>query len=838
MSLLARPYAASTGVRRLLRGPMTRPALRITVVVTALLTLVPGGLLTPRVTQAQNAERVEAVQWARDGDYDRAITRLYELHRMFPDDAPITADLATILQWAGRDQEALDVFDALGAEAAFDYTLIAVARAARATKDLGRAERYLLRGAERFPGDAPWDLLRALVYVDGGRFEEARRLLIDLYGEDPVDVDGLLARGYLAAQSRDLADALRFYTEVVRLRPENREALAGRILALEALGGPFRAEALAQPPPDLLNRAERTRIAGSQSAMRLQWGRLPVADPRRRFDETDRAIAVLEGQVAEITAESPLDVGALQRARLDLLVAYRDRVRMADAVSVYQALQKDGITVPAYARLSAAAAYLYLERPEIARDLYQSVVDEQPRYDDIRLEAHLGLFYSLIELERYRDAYAVIDALDKEQALYVGYRDTGQTVPNDSKLTTSVTAALARFYGGQLAEAWDRLSPMAARAPAASWLQSDTSTVARARGWSRRALEMVRPWLSDSREDPDIRLNYAASLFALRRYPEAEQEITGLYDLYPENKAVQNLKRELDVHNMWEWITRVEPSYGAEPDAENFGLVAWTRIWTPPIADYFRVTASYRYASQDFPEGRETYHRTAAGLEYKGPALRVFGEVTYNESTEDRVGGRAEIEWTPTDELSLSATGEIFSQETPLRALVNGTTANLAELGVGYTFHESTSLGLAWRLMDFSDGNTRNEFFPRISQRVIDWPLFTVTAMGDFYASTNTKTDVAYFSPESIFTPTASLLFEHVTWRRYRQSFVQALTLTVGGTWQKGFDGAPIGAVAYEHRWQFGPQWELTYGVLFASRVFDGDREQEIDGFVQLNVRF
>jgi biofilm PGA synthesis protein PgaA len=819
-------------------GLVTRLTSGAAGLVTLLMALALGAVLAPRTARAQNAERAEAVQWARDGDYDRAITRLRELRVMYPDDAPIAADLAVILQWAGHDREALEVFDALGPEAAPDYALIAAARAARATGDLGRAERYLLRGAERFPDDAPWDLLRALVYVDGGRFAEARRLLVELYGQDPVDVDGLLARAYLAAQARELPDALRFYTEVVRLRPENREALAGRIMALEALGGPFRAEELAQAPPDLINRAERARVAGSQSAMRLAWGRLPVADPRRRFDETDRAIAVLEGQIARITAETPLDVGALQRARLDLLVAYRDRSRMTDAVSVYEALQKEGITVPAYSRLSAAAAYLYLEQPQIARDLYQSVVDEQPRYTELRLEAHLGLFYSLIEMERYRDAFTVIDALDKEQALYVGYLDSRETVPNESKLTTSVTAALARFYGGQLAEAWDRLSPMASRAPAASWLQSDTATVARARGWPRRSLEMVTPWLSVSPEDPELRLNYASSLFALRRYPEAGKEIASLYDLYPESKAVQNLQQEWDVHRMWEWITRVEPSYGAEPNAENLGLVAWSRIWTPPLADYWRLTAQYRYASQDFEEGRETYHRTSAGIEYRGPSLRAFGEVTYNESTEDRAGGRLEIGWTPTDELSLSATGEIFSQETPLRALVNGVTANAVELGARYAFHESTSLGLTWRLMDFDDGNTRNEFFPRVSQRVIDWPLFTVTAIAELYASTNSKTDVAYFSPERIFTPTISLLAEHVTWRRYRRSFVQALTLTVGGTWQTGFDGAPIGAVAYEHRWVFGPQWELTYGVLFASRVFDGDREQEIDGFVQLNMRF
>ncbi len=802
-----------------------------------LLAAAPVWLVPATGAHAQNAERVEAVMWARDGELDRAIARLRELRVAYPQDVPIAADLAVILQWAGRDREMLEVFETIGLEAAPDYALLAAARAARATGELARAEGYLEVGAWRFPGEAPWELLRALVYVDGGRFEKARKLLLELHGPEPADVDALIARAYLAAQARELPDALRFYTEVIRLRPENREALRGRVMALEAVGGPFRAEELAQTPPGLLDAMERARVAGTQSAMRLAWGRLLVADPRRRFDETDRAIAALEAQTAGLEATASLDVPALHRARFDLLVAYRDRSRMTDAVTVYETLRREGIAVPAYAGLSAAAAYLYLERPEIAHDIYRSVVDARPTDGEVRFEAHLGLFYALVELERFPDAYAVIDALDREQEAFVGYVGGG-TGPNELKVTTAVTAALARFYGGQLAEAWDRLSPMATRAPAASWLQADTATVARVRGWPRHSLALVEPWLSVSPDAEYLRISHAASLLALRSYPEAEAAIESLHDVYPENKLVQDLRRARDLHRMAEWVTRVEPSYGAEPTTDGLGLVVETRLWSPPVGDYWRVTGAYRYATVDLEEGREMFHQTAAGLEYRGPALRAFAELTYNESTENGIGGRAEVEWTPTDHVSLSAVGEIFSKEPPLRALKNGVTADAAEVAGSYRFHESREAGLAWRFMDFSDGNVRHEFFPRVTQRVLYWPGFTVDATVRLYVSTNSRTDVAYFSPERIFTPTLSLVTEHLAWRRYRRSLVQALTATGGGTFQEGFDGKPIGAIAYEHRWRLGPRFEFSYGILFASRVFDGDREQEVAGFTQLSMRF
>ena len=319
--------------------------------------------------------------------------------------------------------------------------------------------------------------------------------------------------------------------------------------------------------------ARRSAIAWreTESALLLRWGRLPTVDPAHRYDGTDRAIAVLERQVAELEARPGPPSASLRRAQFDLLVAYRDRSRMRDAVAVYERLRQAGVTVPPYSRLSAASAYLYLEDPETARELYQSVVDEKPDDAEVRFEARLGLFYALVELERYDQAYEVIDAIDRDQPRFLRYLDTGASVENESKSTAAVAAALARFYGGQLAEAWDRLSPLAAAAPAASWLQADLAAVARARGWPRRSLALVEPWVRVEPNDVDIQLGRAASLLALRRYPEAGVAIEELYRVYPESKSVQDMKREWDVHRMWEWVTRVEPSLGAEPTTERAG---------------------------------------------------------------------------------------------------------------------------------------------------------------------------------------------------------------------------------------------------------------------------
>ena len=198
---------------------------------------------------AQDAEREAAVRLARQGQLDRAIDTLRELRQRYPRDVPLAADLAVILHWAGRNAEALEVFQSIGPDAAPDYALLAGARAARAVGRLDVADAYLERGGARFPADRHWDTTRVLVLVDLQRMDDARRLAEALYEEDPENLEVLLAKAYFHQQAGEPAEALRLYSDVLRRAPDHRDARRGRLMALQALGAPFQAEELARAAP-------------------------------------------------------------------------------------------------------------------------------------------------------------------------------------------------------------------------------------------------------------------------------------------------------------------------------------------------------------------------------------------------------------------------------------------------------------------------------------------------------------------------------------------------------------------------------------------------------------
>src|SRR5690606_8878553 len=87
-----------------------------------------------------------------------------------------------------------------------------------------------------------------------------------------------------------------------------------------------------------------------------------------RFDATD--LALLRNATVNQLYGSHADTDA------DRLVALRDRQRMRDAVALYESLTAAETPVPSYARVAAADAYLYLEQPEVARDLYLGALAE------------------------------------------------------------------------------------------------------------------------------------------------------------------------------------------------------------------------------------------------------------------------------------------------------------------------------------------------------------------------------------------------------------------------------------------------------------------------------
>ena len=94
-----------------------------------------------------------------------------------------------------------------------------------------------------------------------------------------------------------------------------------------------------------------------------------------------------------------------------------------------------------------------------------------------------------------------------------------------------------------------------------------------------------------------------------------------------------------------------------------------------------------------------------------------------------------------------------------------------------------------------------------------------------------------YYNPSQDLSLTGGLLAEHVLWKRYDVSLVQALTADAGLYSEYGYTDNWIGTLKYEHRWRFDPLTELRYGVTLTRRVYDGSVENGIALIIGLSQR-
>jgi biofilm PGA synthesis protein PgaA len=320
----------------------------------------------------------------------------------------------------------------------------------------------------------------------------------------------------------------------------------------------------------------------------------------------------------------------------------------------------------------------------------------------------------------------------------------------------------------------------------------------------------------------------------------AGARIRSLQALYPEDAQVQALARQLaaDRGALFELEVRPSWSKGGGTNAAGNELNVNARLWSPPVDDHWRAFTFDDYAYAHPEEGFVERHHAGAGVELRLDDVTATAYGTYSAGELEKPGGGFTVEWWPNDQVNLGVAGEIFSINTPLRALFTDTTANEIGGHLTYRWHESREITLSGSYLNFSDGNERENAGLDFAQRLVDIPHFDLTGRLGVFASTNSEQDVAYYSPERDLTATGGLLAEHVLWRRYDESLVQAFTLEGGAYAQEGFGAAWIGTVGYEHRWRFDPLTELRYGVVLGRFVFDGEPEQSVAFSFGLSQRF
>jgi biofilm PGA synthesis protein PgaA len=788
-------------------------------------------------TPSQGAEtREEAVAVAREGRTDEAIAALRKLLAEGTKDPLVGYDLAVIFTWAHRPREATDAFEratAGGGEVPI-YVLAPMVRAYRDQKRFAEAEKWAREGLRRYPMDSTWAKLLALVLADENRGKEATELLKPWAATQPYDPEIWLALGYAARRSGDRYGTLRAYGEALRLQPNNREAAEAVAGVLADLGANFGAGRLLPEIP--------LRIRVGQAGELVRWGATVVPrNPRRRFEGTDAALKRLEALLREARSSRNPDQGLIVRLRRDRVVALRQRERWAEAVAEAQRLRADGDRIPAYVREAEADSLLELRRPREARQGYEEVL----RADPGNRNAHIGRYYALVEEENFCAAFAEIDALAASETPGLRLPKQRVTSPNPDWLDTEVIAAEARYFAGMPAAAWKRLFPLAQGAPANADVLRVLAEIAYGRDLPRLSDEEIHIAASLAPDDTGVQLDQAESALHRYRWGEARERIEGLATLFPNDPKVQRAQDDLAAYDSWQLLSEFRYHYepgtpqteaGGESPGKELDFTSW--LYSPPIAERWRLLGAYEYHISEVTEGTATRFREGAGLDWRLPDFTLEGIFWYNEGSLQRPGGSIVASWAPTDHWTFRGQGEIFAADTPLRAVINGVTADLLAGSIEYTWDDARSLALGVQWYDFSDTNQREAVTLTFAQKVMEIPHFTLTLRPELYTSHNDTNNVPYYSPLRDFSGSVALDAEHLLWREYERSFGQRLVFTAGSYWQQDFGAGFIGSVLYEQFYARNPWAEIHYGVQLNRNIYDGDAVPSVDFFFRVNFRF
>lgn len=780
-------------------------------------------------------EYEDALKTAREGSPDAAIPFFRKILTERPRDQRILGDYVTILGWAGRDEEALEVFLRIDAKKAPVYVINAAAKSARNIGRLDKAVELYADSIESFPNNRQGYAGLVLSLSDAGRAEQAVKTAdgaLDMFPDDP---DILFSKAYAFEAMGDTLQAFWTYELMFSVTPRNDRAKRGLILTLSSLDAPGLAISMAEAEPGLISDNDWRRLRGDWAAAKVRWGELTQPSEEKRFDETDEAVVSLEKNLAALSGEGLARQSPhVLRGRFDRIIALRDRFRMKEAAEEYERLLKEGVEPPFYIRVAAADAYLYLQKSEKAAKLYEAALAENPDSYNIRL----SLFYALIEMGDFDKALEAIDSLAQSEP---EWRKRGKPAvygENMRKLRADIASAQGRAFGDYLDKAQEKLEKLLRRAPFNHDLRQTLGWVYLWRGWPRKAEEQFDLIHAVEKEYMEARLGKAYVDLDLARWRSAEERIAGMYGVYPEHKRVQQLKRSWELGNMRQFTLHAGygGGTGAEPASENFRIDA--HLYSAPVAYNFKFFLHGYYEEASVDNVRPFYQREGVGVIYADEGERLSLELVRDKGSASDVGLAGGYEWSDDDYLSISADFDTHSLAVPLRARLHGISAWSAGAAARYRFSEMTYAKLGYQRLEFSDGNIRQSGLATFENRMVNGPYLKIPLTLEGYASRNSKRSRPYYNPEEDFSLSATVDFRWLVWREYDWSFTHNLALTFGRYWQKGYDAKETGGLRYEHDWNLSDKTKLLYGVTWNRRTYDGSPEDSAHVYMFLSWRF
>lgn len=760
----------------------------------------------------------------------KRLQRLKDQADRNPGNKAFLHDYMQALEEAGRETELLALRPRVDLPSAPASVLARLGRAASNQKQFPLAVEIFQAAIKQAPDRV--DIIAGLSYslIDAGRPAEAQQLLEGKPALLRKQVPLLEAHAEALRAQRQYTQALLTHDRILQLEPANRDAKRNRVFTVAQLGAPHRALELAEQSPGLLTEEELAALRGDRSAITGRWGAAADQNSPDRFAGTDLALAQNEALLAGASAS------ARRRLQYDRALLLRNRYRMREAVALHDELVRDDPAVPAYVQVAAADAWLYLEEPEKARDLYRAAIAQ----GDTTGSARYGLFYAYNDAEEHALAIGQIDRVSAETPQRIRAYSPLTIADNPDYASAVTTAAAARGYQDRLADAQVRLEAFRDQAP---WNMEGREKLAGlygARGWPRKAEQEYRWILAAEPRNRSARTGHADLQRELRDWRPAESEARALEEEYPEDKQVQRVDRLWNIHRMRE--LRVEAGTGRSSGSGGpFGsrehhIESW--LFSAPIKYDWRAFLHQYDATATFPDGDGHRRRLGAGAEYRVRDWRASAEVSAGYEDDTDVGLSVAGDWWMNDYWNFEAQAETSTNDIPLQGRPSGVRGKSLRLGATYRVSESRRFSAGVQAIDFSDGNRRDILNASAFQRLITGPVFKLDGVLGLYASQNSLDNAVYFNPQSDFGADLTLIGEQRLWRRYDRSLVHRLYLTAGTYEQKNFGSGAVAGIRYEHEWSLDDRFMILYGAQRTMHPYDGVREFMNYYNVVLNWKF
>lgn len=788
------------------------------------------------------------IELARQGNYAPAITALQGQVRSNPSDQKSLSDLITVLNWAEKWDEALASATLLNAQTAPIYGVKAYGLAARRSGKLQLAlDQYELAISRTLPTidfglyaskiGVLCDLRKCQQAID-----EAEKLLENQPRPEPEATHELLietARAYIAVDKK--VEALAIYQRILSIAPNNAGVIKEHVFLLGALKAGLLAKELALKNTKIFGDEGQRSLLQDAVSQQMRFGKAELKTYWGIHKFAANELAMRESYRLKSMNSSAGDLASriAKNSNWDRLLTLNDGSKWTAVIEEYRQLQgqaaqtNKALKAPGLVLAAVADAYLSNNMPKQAIELYKQALVLKDTTEELNTEWKINLTYAYLDNDDFGNALALtqITLRDTPAIKYKGL--AGLETVNPAYSQWRLMEILIYLYSDNLPKANELISQFRLVGPYNIEVRNAHAALSQAYGLNRLALSRYLETSVDNPNDLSSRVGLASLLLANREFKVAREQIAELTKLFPSSSTVLKTTKELAIHDSIELSTSINTS-GSDPMRfADLNLRNSPEIRISTEIKSASINENYRLGGFIFNRSLinvdENLRDRVTGISFHVTQPNYLVSLNVNRSSflNSKLGTSISSTWIANDHWQYNGKLELATKDASLRSLALGTNTHVAVIGITYKTNDSSVWNSNAEVWKSTDNNIRRAFSVSQKQRLNFNPHWRVHSKLSAIYSSNTNTDVPYYSPKNDSLIEGEIDIEHLVWRDYEYTLRQQLWASIGRYAEYSFGSNTNWSVKYGHEWRNDPWWSFSYGLGISLRHYGGVPEKQ-----------